>query len=124
MASALSRPQLQTLNSKRYTQGGLLGKFSPAIPLSMDELRQKGINDIGRLTEPYIKPHLLEQVFRHDWRRVKDRYFTEVWGDVYRFQDGLNSEVELTKVVEREGSMLGYMDRKELLAGLRYTPQT
>jgi 4-alpha-glucanotransferase len=101
------------------TTGGLLGKFSPALPLSMDELRQKGINDIDRLTNPYIKQHLLENVFRHDWRRVKDRYMDDAWGDSFRFKDGLNSEVELTKIVEREGSMLGYMDRKELLAGLR-----
>jgi hypothetical protein len=37
----------------------------------------------------------------------------------YKFKDGLNSEVELTKIVEREGSCIGYKNKDELLFGLK-----
>ena len=100
--------------------GGLLGKFSPSLPLTRDELRREGLeNLIDRLTEPYVRQHLLERTFGHDWMRVRDRYFDDVGGGTVRFKSGLESEVVLTAIVEREGSCVGYKKPEELLYGLK-----
>jgi len=40
---------------------GLLGRFYPSIPVHRDELSSAGMWDLQRLTEPYIKSHLVER---------------------------------------------------------------
>ena len=63
--------------------GGLLGKFSPSLPLTRDELRGQGLeNLIDRLCDPYIRQNVIEKYFGHDWGRVKDRYLDDVGGGV------------------------------------------
>jgi len=100
--------------------GGLLGKFSPALPITRDELRGEGLeNLIDRLCEPYLRQHVVEKFFGHDWGRIKERYLDDVGGGNYKFKAGLNSEVELTAIVEREGSCIGYKNKDELLYGLK-----
>ena len=42
-----------------------------------------------------------------------------VGGDTYRFKSGYNSEVEVTAIVEREGSCIGYKSKEDLIYGLR-----
>ena len=40
-------------------------------------------------------------------------------GNTFKFKSGLKSEVELTNIVEREGSCIGYKSKEELIHGLR-----
>lgn len=101
------------------TTGGLLGYFSPSLPLTRDELAREGFNDLPRLTEPYVKKHIMERVFGHEWIRVKERYFQDVWADTFKFKNGLESETVLTEIVRKEGSCIGSKQPKELLAGLK-----
>ncbi len=49
---------------------GLLGKFSPAVPLHIHELEARGISDTGRLTRPYITSGLLQAAFGEGWDAV------------------------------------------------------
>jgi hypothetical protein len=49
---------------------GLLGRFSPAVPLTRTELEAVGIWDIQRLTQPYITDTLLASAFGAAWRTV------------------------------------------------------
>jgi hypothetical protein len=51
--------------------------------------------------------------------RIVERYMDHIGGGTFRFKAGYNSEVELTKIVEREGSCIGYKSKEELLYGLR-----
>ena len=59
------------------------------------------------------------------WRRSVDvashdgRFLEDVGGNTFKFKAGLNSEVELTKIVEREGSCIGYKSKEDLIYGLR-----
>jgi len=58
---------------------GLSGRFYPSIPLHRDELVAAGIWDIGRLTEPYIKSHLVERFVGSDLAgEVFQKYLVEV----------------------------------------------
>jgi 4-alpha-glucanotransferase len=56
---------------------GLLGHFSPALPLHRDEIeRRLGWFNYGRLCEPYIRWHLLERTFGADAQTVFDEFMT------------------------------------------------
>jgi len=100
--------------------GGLLGKFSPSLPITRAELRKNGLEHlIDRLTEPYIRQHLIEKVFGQDWRIVVERFLEDVGGGCYKFKSGLNSEVELTRIVETEGPILAHKKPDDFLYGLR-----
>jgi 4-alpha-glucanotransferase len=52
---------------------GLLGRFSPAVPLQRYELEREGVWDFHRLIKPYIRSHLLEQKLGGSWREVVRR---------------------------------------------------
>jgi 4-alpha-glucanotransferase len=54
---------------------GLLGHFSPALPLHRDEIQRRlGWFDYGRLCVPYIRWHLLERTFGADAQAVFDEF--------------------------------------------------
>jgi len=98
--------------------GGLLGKFSPSLPITKEELDREGIDDIDRLCEPYVKRHLMERLFGHDWKIIADKWFDSWGGDTYRFKPGLWSEVAIRDIVAKEGSPIGYKQPKEILQGM------
>lgn len=99
--------------------GGLLGRFRPSLPITIEELRQNGLeSQINRLTNPYIKRHLLERNFGHDWFRIKERFLEDDGYDSFRFKAGLQSEVACKAIVEKEGSPIGYKRPEEIIHGL------
>ncbi|MGI4870379.1 MAG: 4-alpha-glucanotransferase [Janthinobacterium lividum] len=56
---------------------GLLGHFSPALPLHRDEIeRRLGWFNYGRLCEPYIRWHLLEARFGGEAQAVFEEFMT------------------------------------------------
>ena len=56
---------------------GLLGHFSPALPLHRDEIQRRlGWFDYGRLCAPYIRWHLLERTFGGEAQVVFDEFMT------------------------------------------------
>lgn len=46
------------------SSAGLLGHFRPALPFATHELTARGLNDMERLTEPYIRKAQLVELFR------------------------------------------------------------
>lgn len=98
--------------------GGLLGRFRPSLPITRDELRSVNLEGaIDRLCEPWICKHHMEGIFGNDWGRVKDRFMDESYGR-FRFKQGLCSEVEIERIVNAEGSCLGYRTNEQLIASL------
>lgn len=55
---------------------GLLGKFSPALPIYRHELNNQGVWDVDRLVEPYIRWHILEQFFGDKASYVADKFLS------------------------------------------------
>ena len=55
---------------------GLLGHFAPALPLPRHEIeRRLGWFDYSRLCEPYIRWHMLQDLFQGEAQAVFDEYF-------------------------------------------------
>src|SRR6202012_2183885 len=53
---------------------GILGDFVPAIPVRLEELAKRGINDVARLTTPYITDLVLSEVFHGESQFVKENF--------------------------------------------------
>ncbi|MBH8570891.1 4-alpha-glucanotransferase [Microvirga sp. STS02] len=57
---------------------GLLGHFAPALPLHRHEIeRRLGWFDYSRLCEPYIRWHMLQDIFQGEAQNVFDEYMDD-----------------------------------------------
>jgi 4-alpha-glucanotransferase len=75
---------------------GLLGVFNPAIPVSRQELEQKGIAfNEQRLCEPYITNSILRQTFGHDAEFVLDQFFESAPDGTFRFKTNFNTQEKI-----------------------------
>ncbi|MFT7030934.1 MAG: 4-alpha-glucanotransferase [Marinoscillum sp.] len=57
---------------------GLMGSFNPALPFSKEELEQWGIHfDEDRLCKPYIRRHMLYDIFGNHAESIMEEYLDE-----------------------------------------------
>lgn len=57
---------------------GLLGHFRPSEPICRSELESRGMGSeeaITRLTQPYVRGHLLPPLFGKAWQEVREDCF-------------------------------------------------
>ncbi|KAJ7976533.1 4-alpha-glucanotransferase DPE2 [Quillaja saponaria] len=78
-----------------HAMTGLVGKFRPSIALSQDELEREGIWDFNRLSRPYIRQQLLEDVFGASWTFVSTNFLTEYQKQHYEFKEDCNTEKKI-----------------------------
>jgi 4-alpha-glucanotransferase len=56
---------------------GLMGRFNPALPVTIEELQGLGIWDSDRLTEPYVTSWLIKAAFGREWTGIMADCFHE-----------------------------------------------
>ena len=72
---------------------GLTGRFLPALPYSLDELRQRGIwLDEKRMLTPYIHQWCLQEMFGNRWEEVRDRFFDVDGYEMFRFKPEFDTQ--------------------------------
>lgn len=74
---------------------GLLGKFSPAIPLHRNELEGRGIWDMDRLTQPYIRDWIIDAVCGDLAAVVREQYLDHHEHGVWTFKQHYANEQAL-----------------------------
>jgi 4-alpha-glucanotransferase len=75
---------------------GILGRFSPALPLYIHELEARGLRfDYQRLCEPYIREHILWELFGQLTPEVKAHYLVEYAPGKFRAKDGYQSQRQI-----------------------------
>ena len=80
---------------------GILGRFEPALPVSIEELHHRGIYlDAERLIEPYIHYDLLRQYFGEEVEQVVEKYF-DFKNDVgeLRFKPEFNTQRKIKNAI-------------------------
>lgn len=83
---------------------GLLGYFSPALPLSIDEIRSYGIwFDENRMLNHYIHEHFLGNIFGLYTQEVIDTYLEPVEWQRYKLKEEYNTQV---KIKEHFGELI------------------
>ena len=103
---------------------GLLGHFAPALPLHRHEIeRRLGWFDHGRLCQPYIRWHMLQDVFQSEAQDVFDEYLYDASYGIIHLKEHVNTQrkieayiIEKLKVKSEELKVDGQEQGAELLA--------
>lgn len=83
---------------------GLTGRFLPALPYSLDELRQRGIwLDEKRMLTPYIHQWCLQEMFGDRWWEVRDRFFDEDGYEMFRFKPQFDTQRKIQAYFQDNG---------------------
>ncbi|WP_029903959.1 4-alpha-glucanotransferase [Prevotella sp. 10(H)] len=86
---------------------GLLGYFSPALPLTVDEIRSYGIwFDEARMLTPYIHEHFLGNIFGVYMPEVIEKYLEPAGWQIFKLKDEFNTQAKIKE------SFAGYEDDK------------
>ena len=77
---------------------GILGYFNPALPLSSEEIQQFGVEfDYERMVKPYIRHHLLENIFGEFTNEVITKFLEgNGWGS-YKMRDAFNTQQKINR---------------------------
>ena len=72
---------------------GLLGQFSPALPMSVDEIQGYGLRfRKDFMTRPFINDALLDQLFGSRAQQVRDTFVTRLDGDTYAMRPEFDTQ--------------------------------
>ncbi|GAA4500695.1 4-alpha-glucanotransferase [Hymenobacter ginsengisoli] len=97
---------------------GLLGHFSPALPLHRDEIQRRlGWFDYGRLCEPYIRWHLLERTFGNDAQAVLDEFMVADQYGAIQLKPAVSSQRLIETYVDEQ--LAASPEREEFLLRVR-----
>lgn len=78
---------------------GLLGRFSPAVPLWRDELERNGLWDVERLTQPYIRDWHIGASFGVHYEEAKHRFFDYHGGGVFSLKNEYATEKQIEAAI-------------------------
>ena len=79
---------------------GLLGHFSPALPLHRREIEERlGWFDYGRLCEPYIRWHVLEAVFHAQAPAVFEEFMEDAGYGAIRLKEHVRTQRQIEVVI-------------------------
>ncbi|WP_022825021.1 4-alpha-glucanotransferase [Hymenobacter norwichensis] len=82
---------------------GLLGHFSPALPLHQHEIKQRlGWFDHGRLCEPYIRWHMVERIFHGQAQAVFDEFMEADNHGAIRMKEHVRTQRQVEAVLEAQ----------------------
>lgn len=76
----------------------LLGQFNPALPMSKQEIESYGIGfDPERFTKPYIRRHLLEQLFGENTDAVIRDFLVDMNDWKYQLKENFNTQKKINQ---------------------------
>lgn len=79
---------------------GLLGHFSPALPLHQHEIEQRlGWFNYGRLCEPYIRWHMLQGIFHGQAQAVFDEFMEDAGYGAIRLKEHVRTQRQMESVL-------------------------
>ncbi|HEX8349761.1 MAG TPA: 4-alpha-glucanotransferase [Hymenobacter sp.] len=82
---------------------GLLGHFAPALPLHRHEIEQRlGWFDYERLCEPYIRWHLLTDIFREQTQAVYEEFLDATDHGTFRLKEHVRTQRQMEAVFEEK----------------------
>ncbi|OHT10412.1 putative 4-alpha-glucanotransferase [Tritrichomonas foetus] len=90
---------------------GILGHFFPCLPVSKPDLEARGLYDIERYVQPYIRWHLIEKKFGTEFGenvalKVAHKYFNrrgfDSHDDYYDFKPEFNTEKKIEESLRNE----------------------
>ncbi len=72
---------------------GIMGRFNPALPVHLNEFGQWGIYfDRDRFCKPYIRHHMIKQLFNNHSDMIIEKYLHEYAPGCYELQEYVNTQ--------------------------------
>ena len=93
---------------------GLMGVFDPAIPIHRDEFQNRGLQfDENRFCKPYIREHIVRELFQDSAGYVKHTFLDEIPGveGAYQFKPEYDTQAK----IEDNFQSLGLPSSEEML---------
>lgn len=82
---------------------GLLGHFNKALPFSAEEMAERGIwLDYERYCKPYIREHILYELFSEHTQYVKDTFLNNTGYESYELKHEFNTQKKLSAYFENK----------------------
>ena len=96
---------------------GLLGRFSPDLPFSRQELESYGIYDTDRLSYPYIRDHTLDSLFGAEKQFVISKFLVNNYNGTYNLKEEFQTEGQ---ILEKTGLSPEFRESdKKIVMGLK-----
>lgn len=89
---------------------GLMGRFNPALPFNLEELAQRGVHfDYDRFCKPYIREHMIFDIFGNHADSVKRTYLNEYAPGCFQMKELFDTQRKVkvhfdTKIAEEPES--------------------
>ena len=84
---------------------GIMGHFDPAMPIHIDEIRNRGIKfDYNRFCRPYIREHFLWERFGDAVDYVKERYLDDCGGGYFQLREQVSTQRRIVDFFAAEPS--------------------
>lgn len=94
---------------------GMLGHFSPALPLSIEEIEESGVHfQEDRLTSPYITDKLIQKTFGKYGEEVIICFFERNADGTYRFKKEFDSQLRIANQIGWQNDNKNNIIRKGL----------
>lgn len=82
---------------------GLLGHFSPSLPYHREEIRRRlGWFDQGRMTEPYIRWHILTDLFNTQAEAVRAEFLDDYAYGLYSLKAHVRTQRQIEEVIDQK----------------------
>ncbi len=95
---------------------GLLGFFKPGMPLTPDEIRDRGVwFDEKRFTKPYIRGHFLNEIFGMYAEEVMQLYLTETEYNVFEIKEQFDTQKKIYTIFTPEDGNEEKLKEKEVI---------
>lgn len=76
----------------------LLGHFNPALPMTRQEIESYGIGfDEERFARPYIRHHLVQQLFGENTDQIIGEYLDDLGDWKYRLKEAFNTQKKINR---------------------------
>ena len=77
---------------------GILGYFNPALPMTSQEIEQFGVGfDYERMAKPYIREHLLHNLFGESTDEVISEFLVKTDSGAYRMKKKYDSQLKVNR---------------------------
>ena len=93
---------------------GILGYFNPALPLSQEEIKQKGLFLSEKMFCPFITKHRLTDTFGEDAHSLADTFFDHQ-GDVFIFKSKFATQNRLINYFKQYPHLVSPEKQRKLL---------
>jgi len=95
---------------------GLLGFFKPGLPLTPDEIRDRGVwFDEKRFTKPYIRGHFLHEIFGMYADEVMKLYLTETEYNVFEIKEQFDTQKKIYTIFTPEDENEETLKEKDVI---------